>query len=192
MHKCRRGSFLFFVSLVRLRWIEGELQLDDSIELNAGAGANLAQDLAQESFLQLHRTAWGTLPVGEARFWLYRVARNFALNEFRKSNTRYRLFDRVVEVMRPRTRNPEEEYEARERQEIVLKMLARLPEDQRVALLLREQQQLSYREIGQVLNISESKVKIDIFRARTALRETWSKKARAFSANAGSQSTLEM
>jgi RNA polymerase sigma factor (sigma-70 family) len=162
------------------------------LECLLGGRAALAQDLAQESFLQLHRTAWGTLPVNEARFWLYRVARNFALNEFRKSNTRYRLFDRVVEVMRPRTRNPEEEYEARERQEIVLKMLARLPEDQRVALLLREQQQLSYREIGQVLNISESKVKIDIFRARTALRETWSKKARAFSANAGSQSTLEM
>ena len=93
------------------------------LECLLGGRAALAQDLAQESFLQLHRTAWGTLPVDEARFWLYRVARNFALNEFRKSNTRYRLFDRVVEVMTPRTRNPEEEYETRERQELVLQML---------------------------------------------------------------------
>jgi RNA polymerase sigma-70 factor, ECF subfamily len=162
------------------------------LECLLGGRAALAQDLAQESFLQLHRTAWGTLPVNEARFWLYRVARNFALNEFRKSNTRYRLFDRVVEVMTPRTRNPEEEYETRERQQLVLKMLDKLPEDQRVALLLREQEQLSYREISHVLNISESKVKVDIFRARAALRETWSKKARAFQANASSQSTLEM
>ncbi len=162
------------------------------LECLLGGRANLAQDLAQESFLQLHRTAWGTLPVNEARFWLYRVARNFALNEFRKSNTRYRLFDRVVEVMTPRTRNPEQEYETRERQELVLQMLRKLPEDQRVALLLREQEQLSYREIGQVLNVSESKVKIDIFRARTALRESWAKRARAFHANAGSQGTLEM
>ena len=77
--------------------------------------APLAQDLAQESFLQLHRTAWGTMPVGEARFWLYRVARNMAINEFRKSHTRYRLFDRVVETMRPRARNPEQEYETQER-----------------------------------------------------------------------------
>ena len=162
------------------------------LECLLGGRAALAQDLAQESFLQLHRTAWGTLPVNEARFWLYRVARNFALNEFRKSNTRYRLFDRVVEVMTPRTRNPEQEYETRERQELVLKMLHRLPEDQRVALLLREQEQLSYREIGEVLNVSESKVKVDIFRARTTLRESWAKKARAFHANASSQSTLEM
>ncbi len=148
------------------------------LECLLGGRAALAQDLAQESFLQLHRTAWKTLPAGEARFWLYRVARNFAINEFRKGQTRYRLFDRVVEVMRPRARNPEEEYETRERGQLVLNMLQSLPEDQRTALLLREQEQLSYREIGLVLNVSESKVKIDIFRARTALREGWSKRTR--------------
>jgi len=43
-----------------------------------------------------------------------------------------------------------------------------------------------------VLNVSESKVKIDIFRARTALRESWAKRARAFHANASSQGTVEM
>ena len=53
-----------------------------------------------------------------------------------------------------------------------------MPEDQRAALLLREQEQLSYREIGEVLNISESKVKVDIFRARAALRERWSKRSK--------------
>jgi RNA polymerase sigma-70 factor (ECF subfamily) len=140
-----------------------------------GGRAPLAQDLAQESFLQLHRTAWGTLPAGEARFWLYRVARNMAINEFRKSNTRYRLFDRVVEAMRPRARNPEQEYEVQERNAMVLEMLQTLPEDQRAALLLREQEQLSYREIGRVLNVSESKVKVDIFRARASLRERWTR-----------------
>jgi RNA polymerase sigma-70 factor (ECF subfamily) len=140
-----------------------------------GGRAPLAQDLAQESFLQLHRTAWETLPAGEARFWLYRVARNMAINEFRKSNTRYRLFDRVVEAMRPRARNPEQEYEVQERNAMVLEMLQTLPEDQRAALLLREQEQLSYREIGRVLNVSESKVKVDIFRARASLRERWTR-----------------
>jgi RNA polymerase sigma factor (sigma-70 family) len=148
------------------------------LECLLGGRAPLAQDLAQESFLQLHRTAWGTLPPGEARFWLYRVARNMAINEFRRTHTRYRLFDRVVEAMRPAARNPEQEFETRERKELVLEMLQTLPEDQRTALLLREQEQLSYREIGQVLNISESKVKVDIFRARAALRERWSKKSR--------------
>ncbi|HEY8410824.1 MAG TPA: sigma-70 family RNA polymerase sigma factor [Pyrinomonadaceae bacterium] len=154
------------------------------LECLLGGRAPLAQDLAQESFLQLHRTAWGTLPVDEARFWLYRVARNLAINEFRKAHTRYRLFDRVVEAMRPAARTPEQEYETRERKELVLEMLQTLPEDQRAALLLREQEQLSYREIGQVLNVSESKVKVDIFRARAALRERWSKKSRMAGAGA--------
>ena len=153
------------------------------LECLLGGRAPLAQDLAQESFLQLHRTAWGTLPIGEARFWLYRVARNLAINEFRKSHTRYRLFDQVVEAMRPATRNPEQEYETRERKELVLEMLQTLPEDQRTALLLREQEQLSYREIGEVLNISESKVKVDIFRARATIRERWSKRIKVAGAS---------
>ncbi len=152
------------------------------LECLLGGRAALAQDLAQESFLQLHRSAWSTLPSGEARFWLYRVARNFAINEFRKGQTRHRLFDRVAEVMRPRTRNPEEEYETKERQKLVLDMWQSLPEDQRIALLLREQEQLSYREIGHVLNASESKVKVDIFRARTTLRARWAKRSHAYRA----------
>ena len=108
------------------------------LECLLGGRSALAQDLAQESFLQLHRTVWGTLPSGEAKFWLYRVARNFALNEFRKAHTRHRLFDRVVEVMRPRTPSPEEEYETHERKQLVLEMLQTLPEDQRNAVRARK------------------------------------------------------
>ena len=143
------------------------------LECLLGGRRALAQDLAQESFLKLHRSALQTLPAAEARFWLYRVARNLAINEVRQGQTRYRLLDRVIEVLRPRTRNPEEEYERQEQQQLVIEMLMGLPEDQRVALMLREQEHLSYREIAQVLNISESKVKVDIFRARTALRDRW-------------------
>ncbi len=152
--------------------------------LLGGARAGVAQDLAQESFLQLHRTAWGTVPPGEARFWLYRVARNLAINEFRRVQTRHRLFDQVVEAMRPRTRTPEEQYETQERQELVLSMLKILPEDQRAALLLREQEQLSYKEIAHVLNVSENKVKTDIYRARTTLRERWTRRTQAAGAGA--------
>ncbi len=154
------------------------------LECLLGGRAAVAQDLAQESFLQLHRTAWGTIRPEEARFWLYRVARNFAINEFRRGQTRHRLFDRVVEAVRPRTRTPEEEYETQERQEMVLAMLKGLPEDQRAALLLREQEQLSYREIAVVLDASESKVKTDIFRARAALRARWAQRVQAAGAGA--------
>src|SRR5215471_11740670 len=155
------------------------------LECLLGGRAALAQDLAQDSFLRLHRTAWKTLPPGEARFWLYRVARNAAINEMRRARTRHRFFDRVAEVTRPRSRTPEEEFERQEKHDLVFEMLRDLPEDQRAAFLLREQEQLSYREIGAVLNVSESKVKVDIFRARAALRERWARQMRA--ARAGSR-----
>jgi RNA polymerase sigma-70 factor (ECF subfamily) len=87
--------------------------------------------------------------------------------------------------MRPRARNPEQEYETQERKTMVLEMLQTLPEDQRAALLLREQEQLSYKEIGEVLKVSESKVKVDIFRARASLRERWSKKEKTVGASVG-------
>lgn len=144
-------------------------------------GRSGAQDIAQESFMQLYRAGFHTLPQGEARFWIYRVARNFALNELTKGQTRQRLFDKVVEAFRPsKFPDPAEELEATERRAIVLEMLKSLPEDQRSALLLREQEEMSYREIAGVLGVSESKVKVDIFRARNTLRERWHRKQKAY------------
>ena len=57
------------------------------------------------------------MPEGEARFWLYRVARNFALNELNKHNTRHRLFGKVVDAFRAHVPTPEEEFEMAERKE---------------------------------------------------------------------------
>lgn len=132
-----------------------------------------AQDIAQESFLRLFRKGLKNIPPSEARFWLYRVARNLALNELSKAQTRIRLFDKVAGAFRHNPSDPEQEYERDERKQMVLALLESLPEHQRAALLLREQEQMSYSEIAQVLNVSESKVKVDIFRARNALRERW-------------------
>ena len=135
--------------------------------------------------MQLYRTGLKSFPEGEARFWLYRVARNRALNELSKGQTRQRLFDRVAEAFRtgrPKMLNPEQELEQAERQQMLLVMLKRLPEGQRAALLLREQEEMSYREIAEVLNVSESKVKVDIFRARETLRDHWQRAQKSLTA----------
>jgi RNA polymerase sigma factor (sigma-70 family) len=134
-------------------------------------GEAAAQDIAQESFLRLHRTPG--VPTDEARFWLYRVARNLALNELSKRQTRNRLLGKVADVFRRSEPDPEEVLQQTERRRILFKMLKSLPEDQRAALLLREQEEMSYSEIARVLNVSESKVKVDIFRARNNLRARW-------------------
>jgi len=150
------------------------------LECLLGGASGAAQDIAQESFMQLYRTGVGRIARDEVRFWLFRVARNFALNELNKRSTRHRLLGRVVDALRPGTPPSQaEQLEAAERRELILSLLKHLPEHQRAALLLREQEEMSYGEIARVLNVSEGKVKVDIFRARTALRERWQRAQRA-------------
>jgi RNA polymerase sigma-70 factor (ECF subfamily) len=144
------------------------------LECLLGGASGAAQDIAQESFMQLYRTGPERIVREEVRFWLFRVARNFALNELARRSTRQRLFGKVVDALRAETPpGPAERLEAAERKEMILNLLKHLPEHQRAALLLREQEEMSYSEIARVLNVSEGKVKIDIYRARTMLRARW-------------------
>jgi RNA polymerase sigma-70 factor, ECF subfamily len=136
------------------------------------AGCGGAQDVAQETFLRLYRKG-GHVARGEERFWVFRVARNLALNELGKSRGHENLTDEVMRIEQSRAPNPEQEYEHAERRQIILSLLKALPELQRAALLLREQQEMSYAEIARVLEVSESKVKVDIHRARLSLRARW-------------------
>ena len=152
------------------------------LECLLGGASGAAQDIAQESFMQLYRTGLGRIVREEVRFWLFRVARNFALNELARRSTRQRLFGKVVDAFRTETPGPTERLEAAERKEMSLNLLKCLPEHQRAALILREQEEMSYGEIARVLDVSEGKVKIDIYRARTMLRARWQ---RAQQASAG-------
>ena len=141
------------------------------LECLLGGGRGVAEEVAQESFTRLYHVGFRTLPPDEARFWLFRVARNLALNELAKTRGRGRLLARFVESFRPSQMDPERELEAAERGRLLDEILKSLPEAQRAALLLREHEGMSYREIARVLEVSESKVKVDLFRARNALRE---------------------
>lgn len=136
-------------------------------------GSETAQDIAQETFVRLFRRGSGTIPAEEVRFWIYRVARNLALNELNRRGTRTRLVEEVRTHLNTRARNPEQEYEQAEQKQLLTGLLKLLPELQRTALILREQQEMSYAQIARVLNVSESKVKVDIHRARMRLRADW-------------------
>jgi RNA polymerase sigma factor (sigma-70 family) len=143
------------------------------LECLLGEVSGAAQDIAQESFIRLYRTGLESIVIEEVRFWLFRVARNLALNELTRRRMQRRLFSKVVNAFRTATPSPAERLELAEQKEMVLSLLRHLPEHQRAALLLREQEEMSYSEIARVLDVSVAKVKVDIFRARTTLRERW-------------------
>lgn len=131
----------------------------------------VAQDIAQECFMKLFREGLKNIKSGEARFWLFRVGRNLALNELRNTKKRGSFFGKIIEVFYQPRPTQAETLERDERDRIIIQMLETLPEHQRAVLLLREQEEMSYAEIADVLEVSEGKVKIDIFRARNSLRK---------------------
>jgi RNA polymerase sigma-70 factor, ECF subfamily len=127
-----------------------------------------AQDVAQEVFVQ----AWRKIGSfrGDASFstWLHRIATNRCLN--------------AIAARRPSAPLPEDqvdragtdsdlsvEVERRHRFAQLAEVIAQLPTDQRVALVLRDLQGLSYEEIAGVLRVSLSTVKGRIHRARLAV-----------------------
>ena len=137
------------------------------------AGGGEAQEIAQETFLRLYRKSGPRIPDEEVRYWVYRVARNLAVNQLKKRSARMRLLGTLARVFTTPAPGPEAALERAEQEQSVLTLLSALPSHQRAALLLREQEEMSYREIARVLEVSESKVKIDIFRARKNLKQAW-------------------
>src|SRR5260370_26151586 len=95
-----------------------------------------AQEIAQESFLRLYRRGPAGIPPDEIRFWIYRVARNLAVNEIKRRSTRARLMGVLGDIFRPAPSNPEAALELAERDRLVLVMRATLPEHPPAAPLL--------------------------------------------------------
>jgi RNA polymerase sigma-70 factor (ECF subfamily) len=136
-----------------------------------------AEDVAQETFLNLHRH--GHRFRSEARFstFVYRVAVNAALNRRRSlGRGRARLEGLAVrqaagDELPEGPRDPEASAAGREVQDRVQSALRTLPASLRTALVLYDIEGLPYGEISRVLGVAEGTVKSRIHRARRALRD---------------------
>jgi RNA polymerase sigma-70 factor, ECF subfamily len=130
------------------------------------------QDLAQEILLQ----AWRSLPEFEgkatAATWFYRVALHTALNWHRKDKPRRTRQQPLLEVQAWATDGVDsaEQVQQRETVEQLYKTIHQLPKTD-AALVLLYLDELSYREMSEVLGISESNVGVKLNRAKKALSE---------------------
>ncbi len=139
-----------------------------------------AQDLAQEVFLQVWTSAKTYEPRAKFTTWIYRIAVNRCLNELKSSRLRKwlpsRLFsaenDRAVEETLPSdSPSPEDILLSEERSRLISEALQRLPANQRMALVLKKYDGLSYNEIAEMLDCSVSAVESLLVRAKRSLRE---------------------
>jgi RNA polymerase sigma-70 factor, ECF subfamily len=124
----------------------------------------LASDIMQESFAR-YLEHYGTQPQNVSL--LFTIARNLVWNNTRKKTNNKELENDIEDV----TINPEEQLLVRESYRKVLSAMQKLKKSQRDLLALTVSSGLSYREIANILGISETNVKVKVHRARILLKE---------------------
>jgi RNA polymerase sigma-70 factor (ECF subfamily) len=140
----------------------------------------LAEDLAQEVFLRVYRARKKYEPNAKFTTWLFRIATNLALNairdgRFRRMETSLEQASEEEETERPldvadKAPNMVERLMEQDRAAFIRRALTKLPEKQRVAVILHKYHDLDYDEIAGILECSESALKSLLFRAYEALR----------------------
>jgi RNA polymerase sigma-70 factor (ECF subfamily) len=130
--------------------------------LRAVGQIETARDLTQDVFLRVSRTAVPQAPDGEVRAWLFRIARNLALDHYRKHGRQLAPVAITAEGSRP----PSQEIDA-----AVHEALAALPDLDRDVFLMREMAGLGYDEIARACELTPDAVRSRIHRARLQLRE---------------------
>lgn len=142
--------------------------------------ASEAEDISQQVFLRVWRHAKRYKPHAKFTTYLFTITRNLVFNEVRRRKRRNEVSsDEREETTRHQVadrseRQPDEELARQELREIVDRAIAALPEQQRLAVVLRRYEQMPYEEIGEVLELSLPAVKSLLFRARTTLRASLS------------------
>jgi RNA polymerase sigma-70 factor, ECF subfamily len=141
----------------------------------------VAEELAQEVFLRVYRSRQTYRAEAKFSTWLYRIATNLGVNHAR--DTKYERTAQNVYLDQPdaetgttpdvadSTPSVEQELVREERMNAIRKHVMALPERQRSAVLMHKYQEMDYKEIGEVLKLSESATKSLLFRAYQTLRE---------------------
>lgn len=131
-----------------------------------------ARDAVQDVFLKAYRKAADFRPQGQVYTWLYRIATNLCLNKLRRRRlVRFVQWedpgDREAPAFDPADGGPDPAtaLESRQRWRATRQAIARLPAGQRAVLVLARFEGLSYRQIAEVLEITEGAVESRLFRA---------------------------
>jgi RNA polymerase sigma-70 factor (ECF subfamily) len=139
-----------------------------------------AEDIAQQVFVRIWRSAPRYQPTAKFTTWLFKITRNLVFNELRRRR-RHASFslDRTIDDDGERpmhtadhtSKAPDSALLDEEMQTAIQTAIDELPEVQRMAIVLRRYDDISYEEIGEILDLSVPAVKSVIFRARAELRQ---------------------
>ena len=134
------------------------------------------EDIAQQVFIRVWKSARRYVPRAKFTTWLLKITRNLVFNELRRAKRRAHVplqsEPGAEEIPLKDETNPAPDASLLddELQRAIEEAIMQLPESQRMALVLRRYEQLSYEQIAEVLDLSVPAVKSVLFRARTELR----------------------
>ena len=136
---------------------------------------NIVEDVAQEVFLKVFKSIKSFRGTASFYTWLYRITVNTCLN-YQKSARSSELTLSCKEphkeaFMAQRTKDPEEHIRDKESSQVIKEVIESLTVEQRMPIILRELEGLSYEEIAVVLECPVGTVRSKIFRARKVLQE---------------------
>lgn len=140
--------------------------------------ASDAEDIAQQVFIRIWKSAPRYKRKAKFTTFLFTIARNLVFNESRKKSRKkeYSMDEREddfhLQTPDAQTEAPDDELLHKELRSAVDQAIAALPEKQRLAVILRRYEGMPYEEIADVLELSVSAVKSQLFRARLALKES--------------------
>jgi RNA polymerase sigma-70 factor (ECF subfamily) len=135
-----------------------------------------AEDCLQEVFLRAFRAYERTSEDSNYRAWLYKIATNRAYT-FRKR--RARILAQEIELVseaRASVQNSSVHIDVQDDLERIAHAVEQLPNHQRVAILMRKYQELSYTEIASVLDCSEEAARANVYQGLKKLRNLFSQR----------------
>ena len=131
-----------------------------------------AEDVVQETLIRVwnKRDEWSQF--GSIEAYCLTVARNLAIDRSERKDSRtVELLPEMEQVSD--ASSPYEKLVNKERMALIHRLMNRLPEKQRLIMQLRDVEGKSYKEIAAVLNLTEEQVKVNLFRARQKVKQTF-------------------
>jgi RNA polymerase sigma-70 factor (ECF subfamily) len=145
------------------------------VSLRVTGRREVAEDLCHEAFIKLMERSDVLPNLEQAKYWLIRVVKNLSLNYEKRRAREKAALSKLGRITTAASESTERAAIRAETRSDVQAALDALPYNLRAPLVFREYGDLSYREIGSILGITENNVKVRIFRARERLERVLSK-----------------
>ena len=131
---------------------------------------DVAEDICQEAFIRFYDKDMIFPSENDAKYWLIRVTKNLAINHVKRKAREKSYLDKLKKTSKHITyKDASSSLMEKESKQLVRQAIEQLPEKYKMVIVLKEYAGMNYKQISSVLSISESNVKVRVYRARKEL-----------------------